>query len=191
MHCYSLCICFVLPLTFSLISSLFSLAVLFPLFLLHTVSCLLLNPNTPLCCLSLPVPFLLFPAFILHPHTSSLSQVVKWILLSHQGKSRKRRRIEPKRNYKEVGGTQFYYQLLCSFPLCYFELLKDHVFGNFYVHVYTGLLLGNSDCNSWAEHCLSDNHPSFVFVLYFMCLPTHTIFYLFKSAFVFHRYPRI
>ncbi|TKS78544.1 Aminopeptidase O [Collichthys lucidus] len=39
-----------------------------------------------------------------------LSQVVKWILLSqrHQGKGRKRKRIEPKVKYKEVGGTLLY-----------------------------------------------------------------------------------
>ncbi|CAB1449372.1 unnamed protein product [Pleuronectes platessa] len=38
------------------------------------------------------------------------AEVVKWILLSrsHQGKGRKRRRIEPKVNYKEVGGTLLY-----------------------------------------------------------------------------------
>lgn len=40
----------------------------------------------------------------------SLLQVVKWILLSqsHHGKGRKRKRMEPKVNYKEVGGTLLY-----------------------------------------------------------------------------------
>lgn len=110
-------------------------------FLLHTVSSLPLTQNMPLCCLSLPVPFLLFPAFT--PTPSSFLQVVKWILLSqsHQGKSRKRKRIEPKVNYKEVGDTQLYYRLyvasLCSTSnswKCTF--LR---FGNLYI--YMGLLL--------------------------------------------------
>lgn len=86
-----------------------------PLFL-----CLIpLTQNLPLCCLSLPLPSLLFPAFT-PPPSSSLLQVVKWILLSqsHQGKSRKRKRIEPKVNYKKVGGTRLYWNLylpsLCS-----------------------------------------------------------------------------
>lgn len=58
---------------------------------------------------------LLFPAFSTPTtpqphHPSSLLQVVKWILLSqsHQGKGRKRKRIEPKVNYKEVGDTLLY-----------------------------------------------------------------------------------
>lgn len=106
----------------------------FPPFLLHTVSSLPLTQNMPLCCLSLPVPFLLFPAFT--PPPSSLLQVVKWILLSqsHQGKSRKRKRIEPKVNYKEVGDTQLYYRLyvasLCSTSKswkCTFYLLETSI----------------------------------------------------------------
>lgn len=65
------------------------------------------NPDT---LLSPPVSAF-FPAFNpLPPSQSSLLQVVKWILLSqsHQGKGRKRKRIEPKVNYKEVGGTLLY-----------------------------------------------------------------------------------
>lgn len=55
---------------------------------------------------------LFFPAL----HTSPpppfcLLQAAKWILLSqsHQGKSRKRKKREPKVNYKEVGDTGVYY----------------------------------------------------------------------------------
>ncbi|XP_045890292.1 aminopeptidase O isoform X2 [Micropterus dolomieu] len=69
-----------------------------------------LTQNLPLCCLSLPLPSLLFPAFTTSPPTppSSLLQVVKWILLSHShmGKGRKRKRIEPKVNYTEVTSEQ-------------------------------------------------------------------------------------
>lgn len=43
------------------------------------------------------------------PPPSSRLQVVKWILLSrsHQGKKRKRKRMEPKVNSKEVGDANF------------------------------------------------------------------------------------
>lgn len=52
----------------------------------------------------------------------SLLQVVKWILLSqsHHGKGRKRKRMEPKVNYKEVGGTLLYLKTPSTFTLLYF-----------------------------------------------------------------------
>lgn len=64
-----------------------------------------LSQYMSICGLSLPLPTRLFPPVILS--SSFLLQVVKWILLSqsYQGKGRKRKRIDPKVNYKEVGDT--------------------------------------------------------------------------------------
>lgn len=65
------------------------------------------NPAT------LPSPLVYLYTLFFFPPSSpqfSLLQVVKWILLSqsHHGKGRKRKRMEPKVNYKEVGGTLLY-----------------------------------------------------------------------------------
>lgn len=84
----------------------------FSLFLLHTISSLLMNTCYFVVFLPLSAPTL--SSFSRLPHLTPptcLLQVVKWILLSqtHQGKSRKRKRIEPKVNYKEVGDTLVYY----------------------------------------------------------------------------------
>lgn len=79
---------------------------LHPTFLLHTYSSHLMKPCHFVVFLPVSAPILSSISRL--PHLTlrtCLLQVVKWILLSqtHQGKSRKRKRIEPKVNYKEVG----------------------------------------------------------------------------------------
>lgn len=71
-----------------------------------------LHQNTALCGPSLPVPTILLLPPPTPPTPSSLLQVVKWILLSrsHQGKRRKRKRMEPKVNSKEVGDANLYHR---------------------------------------------------------------------------------
>lgn len=88
-----------------------ALSPFFSLFILHTVSPRSLKTCHFAVCLSVSAST--FSSFSrLHHLTppTSLLQVVKWILLSqsHQGKGRKRKRMEPKVNYKEVGGTPLY-----------------------------------------------------------------------------------
>lgn len=97
---------------------LYDLLSIVPLFSFSPLHYLIpLNENLILCCLSLSLsPPLCFCALFFFPPSpphppSCLLQVVKWILLSqsHQGKSRKRKRIEPKVNYKVVGDSLVYY----------------------------------------------------------------------------------
>lgn len=88
--------------------------------------------NSPLCCLnpshSIKTLHFFLPSChsmppLPPPPPSPHLQVVKWILLSrsHQGKKRKRRRMEPKVNSKEVGMLIF---LLLLPPLRHFLLFE-------------------------------------------------------------------
>lgn len=165
-HLKSVYICFVLlnvtthsflspfSLSFSLVSPFSSLRFSF------TLS----HPSHSLKTCHFAVCLYLYPFFFFPPSSpppSSLLQVVKWILLSqsHQGKSRKRKRIEPKVNYKEVGDTQLYYRLyvasLCSTSnswKCTFYLLETSISIWVYCSIKIAVIF-------WAEQyfCLSDN----------------------------------
>lgn len=125
---------------------------LFSLFLLHTISSLLMKTCYFVVSLSLStstLSFFFFPSFPTSPPSSCLLQVVKWILLSqsHQGKSRKRKRKEPKVNYKEVGDALVYYDfyLHCFFFYlnswrCTFSILETSVFLSIWVFALVKLL---------------------------------------------------
>lgn len=119
------------------LSSLRSLSLVSPFFPSVSPSHCLISPTHSKHATLLSVSTCTLSSFsCLHPPPSSLLQVVKWILLSqsHQGKSRKRKRIEPKVNYKEVGDTQLYHRLyvasLCSTSnswKCTFYLLETSI----------------------------------------------------------------
>lgn len=115
----------------------------FFLFLLHTISSLLMKTCHFVVFLPISAPTLSSFSRLPHltPTPTCLLQVVKWILLSqpHQGKSRKRKRIEPKVNYKEVGDTLVYYDFCLHCFSFFSKVFKMSLyFGNFFVSIYLG-----------------------------------------------------